>query len=65
VLQLSALQDEVLGDLWDDVGSLSWMGKISAVYMKTLMMLCRLSARPMNVHRQLNPEKGFSRRTNS
>jgi hypothetical protein len=30
VLRLSALQDEVLGDLWDDVSSLSWMGKIAA-----------------------------------
>ena len=60
MLQLSALQDEVLGDLWDDVGSLSWMGKISAacVYEDSNDALQALSA-TYECSSSVEPREGF------
>jgi hypothetical protein len=60
VLQLSTLQDEVLGDLWDDVGSLSWMGKISAacVYEDSNDALQALSA-TYGCSSSVEPREGF------
>lgn len=60
MLRLSALQDEVLGDLWDDVSSLSWMGKISAacVYEDSNDALQALSA-TYECPSSVEPREGF------
>jgi hypothetical protein len=60
VLRLSVLQDEVLGDLWDDVSSLYWMGKISAacVYEDSNDALQALNA-TYECSSSVEPREGF------